>query len=220
MIPANLNECTELGYLQCVGLIALYALQVGNVGLLHKHMGLYHALVAQGGLQDENRWPNSLRNAERAVRRRLFWSMYRLEVHTALVMGHLIRCPESQCAVLYPSTSEAANVGSFQSSADESVWLSGWNHITDLYRILEHAVNAFRAGRTHMRSRTLPSLPSLSAHDVLRELDTLQDSLPNRFRQALHQSESVDRNRCGFQVANIVATVQVRRNRLTLADFY
>lgn len=205
-IPAELDRCRDLDYLRAFHLLALYAIQVGNTGLLHKNMGMCHALLAQDGLQDEKRWPSGLSDSEREVRRRLFWSIYRLEVHTSLVLGHIIRIQESQCAVLYPTVPDNDGRGD-TNEADE--WLTGWNLITDLYRILEYAVNAFRAKRTSIAYQRSPAFATLSAAQVLEQVHALQTDLPVRFRQASCQSQNVRNNRCGFQTANIVATVQV-----------
>ncbi|GJD00006.1 C6 transcription factor [Colletotrichum higginsianum] len=140
-------------YLQVLGTLSLAATQLKDDPLFHECMGRYHTLVAQHTFHFETRWPAHLTYPEKHVRRQFFWSMYRLEVHAALIDGHVIRCPELQCAVAYPQQVDGL-AGIIDASAQtektrfrRGSWLTGWNYITDLYRVLEHVIVRMRKDR-------------------------------------------------------------------------
>ena len=136
-IPYRIAQSEDLDYLRAFGLLAVYSLQRGNHNDLHRYLGLYHALVSQHSFHDESRWPKGLEVTEIDDRRRLFWCMYRLEVHSACVLGHVVRMPESQLSVLYPRI--------FPSMDPEmQAWTAGWDYITDLFRLLEYAILSLR----------------------------------------------------------------------------
>lgn len=200
--------------LQAIALMCVTGLEKGDAALLQQYLGLYHATVASQSLYDENRWPPSMPAMEKEQRRRLYWYMYRLEVHTALVMGHPVRCPELQSLVAYPE------VPDFDSGdGDDKVeWLTGWNFVTDLYRGLEHLLAKFRPRRLsmhHSRKAQNAALPTMFLIDfdpeakILLPLKLALDNLPVRFKQAQPLSSNVSMNRCGFQATNIVCTYQV-----------
>lgn len=199
--------------LQAIALMCVTGLEKGDAALLQQYLGLYHATVASQSLYDENRWPPHMPIMEREQRRRLYWYMYRLEVHTALVMGHPVRCPELQSLVAYPEVPDLDSDGN-----DEVEWLTGWNFVTDLYRGLEHLLAKFRPRRLskhHSRIARSTALPTMFLVDfdpeskILLPLKTALDNLPVRFRTAQPLSSNVSMNRCGFQATNIVCTYQV-----------
>jgi hypothetical protein len=101
-IPARVAQSKDLDYLRAFGLLAIYSLQRGSHNDLHRYLGLYHALVAQHGFHDESRWPKDLDIIEVNECRRLFWCVYRLEVHSVCILGRVERMPEAQVSVLYP----------------------------------------------------------------------------------------------------------------------
>jgi hypothetical protein len=90
-IPIRIEQNEDLDYLRAFGLLAVYSLQRGSHNDLHRYLGLYHALVAQHSFHDQSRWPQSLTISEIDDRCRLFWCVYRLEVHSACVLGHVVR---------------------------------------------------------------------------------------------------------------------------------
>ncbi|KAF2122698.1 hypothetical protein BDV96DRAFT_639266 [Lophiotrema nucula] len=179
--------------------------------LYHQLMGLYHTLIADQGLADEGRWPSDMLPLEREARRRLFWHMYRLEVHTALIIGHTIRCPEIQIAVEYPSDP----VFDLQSTNSDLEWLTGWNFVTDLYRGLEHLLVHFRSRRTNaanaqkMQFVVSHTLTDESRAALLTSLEIIHEALPRRFKEPAEMSGDIDRNRCVYQTANIICTYQL-----------
>ncbi|EXJ82511.1 hypothetical protein A1O3_06324 [Capronia epimyces CBS 606.96] len=211
-IPGNFGESLDFEYLQAVGIICLNARERGNAPLLQQFLGLYHGAVAEPGFYDERRWPSSISVIEREERRRLYWHMYRLEVHTSLVLGHAVRCPELQSAISYPMLPDQ----DFTESAADSEWLSGWNFITDIYRGIEHLISYFKSGRTlaSQENRSL-STAFLLDYDpqekILMPLAVALSNLPSRFKRARGISRDVRQNRCGFQAANIICTYQLMR---------
>lgn len=136
-IPVRIASSHDLDYLRSFGLLAVYSLQRGNNNDLHRYLGLYHAQVAQHGLHDESRWPDNLSLQDVDDRRRLFWCVYRLEIHSACVLGHLVRMPEAQISVDYPRITASQD-------PETRAWTAGWDYITDLFRLLEYAIFSLR----------------------------------------------------------------------------
>ncbi|KIW10315.1 hypothetical protein PV08_11277 [Exophiala spinifera] len=211
-IPGTFGESLEFEYLQAINLVCLTARECGNAALLQQYLGLYHGALAEQGYYDERRWPSGISTIEREERRRLYWHMYRLEIHTSLVLGHAVRCPELQSAVAYPTLPDQ----DFTESMENLEWLTGWNFITDIYRGIEHLISYFRNKRTtiHLDNRCL-STAFLIDYDpqekIVRPLNLAYSNLPLRFKKAQRVSQDIRLNRCGFQTANIIATYQLLR---------
>ncbi|KAF5964748.1 c6 transcription factor [Fusarium coicis] len=204
-IPPDIRGQDAFRYLPAIASLVLVAFQTRHSSLHHRYLGLFHSLIAEQNLHEEVNWPSMLTEPERQRYRRVFWSMYRLEVHSGLVMGHVIRCPEQQIMVAYPSD------GSGDSQPTEVNWLIGWNFVTDLYRSLEHVINHYRvkrAGRTvaDAYSSRLPprESPDLNMESILSALQDGLESLPSDMMTALPPSSNAKENLCGFQVANIL----------------
>lgn len=211
-IPENLGDIRDFQALQAISLVCLAALHSNNVPVLHKYLGLYHAALAEQGFCDEKRWPRDISTIEKEERRRLFWHMYRLEVHTSLVMGHVVRCPELHSSVTYPTIPDNDPTD----SDVDTEWLSGWNFITDLYRGIEHGIAHFKSRRgssninnEHRNLSTSFILDYDPQEKILGPLARARRNLPDRFKSASKVSSNVRRNRCGFQAANIACTYQV-----------
>lgn len=144
----------------------------------------------------------------------------------------MIRCRESQSRVLYPSEvddemfSSNGMVNSPSSSStqqeyhfskpaitDISSWLHGWNFTTELYRILEHAMDEFH----RRRPQTIgPFSPSDLFHQsappqsvVLDRILLMHRNLPARFKETRGVIGETTADRYSFQAANISATLQV-----------
>lgn len=209
-ISDDLQALGDLQSVQAIHLLSVTAMETGHASLYHRLMGLYHTIIADQGLADETRWPVDISLIELEERRRLFWHMYRLEVHTSLILGHVIRCPELHIAVAYPDDP------SFDTRTNEDFeWLTGWNFVTDLYRGLEHLLVHFRSRRrTTSRTERIILAPSghLSESDIAELLDNLKtkyNQLPRRFKEAADMSADINRNRCVYQTANIICNYQV-----------
>ncbi|GKT90110.1 C6 transcription factor [Colletotrichum tofieldiae] len=205
-------------YLQVLGTLSLAATQLKDDPLFHECMGRYHTLVAQHTFHFEARWPSHLTYPEKHVRRQFFWSMYRLEVHAALIDGHVIRCPELQCAVAYPQQVDGL-AGIIDASGQtektrfrHGSWLTGWNYITDLYRVLEHVIVRMRKDRLKALDRGPiehePLMPSID--NMLEKVLEKKSNLPPYATHAFPASHDVEANLCGFQVANIACTFQLQ----------
>ncbi|EED15577.1 C6 transcription factor, putative [Talaromyces stipitatus ATCC 10500] len=215
-LPDNVIEFEEFESLQATGIACLTALHYSDGPLLHQVLGLYHAVVAEHGFCDEKRWPSGLSEVEIEERRRLFWHMYRLEVHTSLVIGHVVRSPELQSSVAYPTMQDADFAESEGCDEQQLEWLSGWNFVTDLYRGIEHVITQFRYRRasTDVNRRCLSTSFVLDYDPQERILDPLaaeREALPDRFKKAMPVSSNVRLNRCGYQTANIACTYQLLR---------
>jgi hypothetical protein len=201
----------DLEYVRACGFIALLGLQSGDYNLLHKHLAAYHGACAQFHLHDESQWgmPLKLNICELEMRRRLYWAMYRLEVHSACVLGHMVRSPEAQSNVDYPV---GLHHPAFVSGRDGNFedWFAGWNTTTDLYRILEHTVIEFRARRRQRESAGPRRCYDENATARQRLSDIQQRALP-QFQKAYEKSSDSGRNRCGFQTTNILFTIHLIR---------
>jgi hypothetical protein len=203
----------DLPSIQAVHLLCVTAMEAGNVPLYNRLMGLYHTVIADLGLADESRWPQSMTPVERETRRRLFWHMYRLEVHTALILGHVVRCPESQIAVEYPSDRKFDDL----EPASTSEWLTGWNFVTDLYKGVEYLLVHFRLLKSQSRrSGTNMFLPTFGRLDessktrLVEGLTSTYERLPDRVKVATSVPTNVNGARCIYQTANIICTYQVQ----------
>jgi hypothetical protein len=112
--------------------------------------------------------------------------------------------------VIGPSPSRAMD------GVRETSWLCGWNFTTDLYRILEHAMDNFRTRRARLQKKTFlseifgdGSLVSQSA--VCDSVMNMYANLPQRFKETPPITFDMKEDRFGFQAANIIATVQLLR---------
>jgi hypothetical protein len=94
-------------------------------------------------------------------------------------------------------------------------WLRGWNFTTDLYRILEHVVDANRRRFSSVNGTTqvwpLFSPTSMSESAVMDKVLTLYSTLPSQFRQTPPTTGDMSKDLFGFQSANIQATLQLLR---------
>ncbi|CAO2653148.1 Nn.00g025590.m01.CDS01 [Neocucurbitaria sp. VM-36] len=211
-VMRSLRELRDKDWLQTVHLLAVVAMEVGDAPLFHQMMGLCCSMVADQGLIEEGRWPDDISPMQREELRRLIWHLYRLEVHTALIMGSAVRILELQINVDYPGDP------SFDSDAQDTgdaEWLGGWNFVTDLYRGLEHVLVAFRARGHILRSSQkarLPGAPMLTDEnkaELLLYLRKKYHDLPRQLKAATRMAPSSGRDRCVFQYANIICTYQL-----------
>ncbi|KXH35002.1 hypothetical protein CSIM01_02038 [Colletotrichum simmondsii] len=215
----DIRSSEAFEYLQVLGTLSLAATQLKDDPLFHECIGRYHTLVAQHTFHFEARWPSNLTYPEKHVRRQFFWSMYRLEVHAALIDGHVVRCPELQCAVAYPQQVDGlagiidASGQTEKTRFSHGSWLTGWNYITDLYRVLEHVIVRMRKDRLKTLDRGPiqhePLMPNID--DMLQLVLGKKSNLPLYATSAYPASKDVEANLCGFQVANIACTFQLLR---------
>lgn len=69
-MPQDLSAMRGLDWLRACGLLALYGIQVGRIGVMHQYLALYRSLVDMDGLHDENNWPKGIGIVETELRRR------------------------------------------------------------------------------------------------------------------------------------------------------
>jgi hypothetical protein len=207
IIPAGFDDYDVVNLARSYGLLALLGSQIGDTNLVQKHLGLYHGLCARYSMHDEHRWPADEDECTIEVRRRIFWAVYKLEAHTACVMGHMIRSPEAQTDVSYP---QGMHHPAFVHGRDGQFedWFTGWNYTTDLYRILEHAMIMFRSSRRGHRS-ILKDVPIESPSLIASTLAAVEERLLPQFCSAFSPSNDSGRNRSGFQATNILSTLNL-----------
>ncbi|ETN40931.1 uncharacterized protein HMPREF1541_05211 [Cyphellophora europaea CBS 101466] len=197
-IPVRITQSQDLDYLRSFGLFAVYSLQRGNHSDLHRYLGLYHALVAQHGFHDESRWPQELSISEVDDRRRLFWCVYRLEIHSACVLGHVVRMPEAQVSVLYPRITPAME-------PEAQAWTAGWDYITDLFRLLEYAIFSLRGCKS--RKATLAVFcDKPSPTTLLDGLARLKANKPRILTESNDFGTGLESNRCKYMAVQITCT--------------
>ena len=209
LLPSDFPDQLDVELIRSYGFLALLGTQTANSSMTHKYLGLYQGMCAKFGLHDESRWDGTLGICEVEMRRRLFWVMYRLEVHSACVMGHMIRLPEAQSNVGYPvGIHHPAFVPGRDGDFED--WFAGWNATTDLYRILEHAIVDFRASR-NQRTSILYQRGQTSSLAIQESLLKVQEKLSPQFGQVFDKSSDSGKNRCGFQATKILFTIHLVR---------
>ena len=120
-----------------------------------------------------------------------------------------------------PASTRTDHADTFISRQSVS-WIRGWNFTTDLYRILEHAVDFHRRrwsqgnGTTQVWSLFGPA--SMPEGVVLDHVLTLYSALPSQFRETLPVTGDPAKDLFGFQSANIQATLQLLRMVLFSAE--
>ncbi|KAF5010815.1 hypothetical protein FDECE_3040 [Fusarium decemcellulare] len=235
----DLGHESDINCLRAHAILAITAIQNGKIRDLHWHLGIYHTLVAMDGLHDESNWPQSINIVEREERRRLFWSIYTLDIYSSVVWGGIIRCRENQSNVAYPIEvedeviSDAALTGHNPATKETSprndsaiqgdCWLSGWNFITDLYRVLEHALTRprpyrYRATRSAFLQDMFADDPTATDSSARERVLRMYLDLPTCFKETPPMVHCVRKDRFGFQAANITATVQLLRIVLMAAS--
>jgi hypothetical protein len=233
---AVLGKVPDLNLMRANAVLAIAAIQNGNIRDMHLHLGRYHTLVAMDGLHDETNWPKQTGLIEVEERRRLFWSLYTLDIYTSVVWGGIIRCREQQTAVAYPTEidddmfsdngifsaallarpGQGPSPGRHGLQVSSTSWLSGWNFIIDLYRVLEHALTHFRDRQARTRSRSwlhdiFKDNPGFSQTSVLDCVMQMYRDLPQCFKETPPVIFDASVDRFGFQAANITATLQLLR---------
>ncbi|KAM0192259.1 hypothetical protein ACHAPI_008433 [Fusarium lateritium] len=216
LVTDSAETAGEVELIRSCGFLALVGAQSGSSTLLHKYLGLFHTISSRSNFHDEANWPTNMSDCDKEVRRRLWWAMYRLEVHTACMFGTLIRCSETQCDVGYPSgLHHPAFVAGRDGQFEE--WFFGWNLTTDLYRLLEHAVMNLRFRRRKQKS-ILQDYSGPDISQVMMKLSELQHQILPQFGSAASRSSDSGRNRCGFQACNILCTIHLTRMMVSLAS--
>ena len=194
------QEQQDLDYLRSFGLLAAYSLLGGNRSDLHRYLGLYHALVAQYGFHEESRWPTDMTMSDADERRRLFWCVYRLEIHSPCIFGHVVHLPEAQVSVLYPRIIPSMD-------AETQAWTAGWDYITDLFRLLEYASYSLH-GCKNRRTALAIFCDKPSPTTMLDGFARLKANKPHMLRGLdVNRSDTSRRsNRCKYMAVQILCT--------------
>ncbi|WVQ71063.1 hypothetical protein IAR50_000588 [Cryptococcus sp. DSM 104548] len=222
--PRDLTKAMDFDYKRAKPLLATLAIQYGDIPSVHAHVGDYMTMCAIDGFHNESRWPSDLNEIEVQERRRLFWLAYQLDVYSATTWGGIIRHRESQSTVLYPtevfSDEEITPTGIVTSTNPNRPvsFLRGWNFTVDLYRILEHAVSRLRT-RNHtfdagnqiaamFLDGRVGSNAELKPIELLVMVEKLYNDLPPELKGTSEMTGDVEKDRYGFQAANILVTMQ------------
>lgn len=121
-----------------------------------------------------------------------------------------------------PASARTGHTGITLVSRQSVSWFRGWNFTTDLYRILEHAVDFHRRrwsqgnGTTQVWSLFGPA--SMPEGRVMNHVLALYSALPSQFRETLPVTGDPTKDLFGFQSANIQATLQLLRMVLFSAE--
>ncbi|POR35558.1 Uncharacterized protein TPAR_04263 [Tolypocladium paradoxum] len=232
----DISSDSSLDVLRAHAVLAIAAIQNSRVRDMHQHLGTYHTLVAMDALHDESNWPAGIGVIEKEERRRLFWSIYTLDIYTSVVWGGIIRSREQQSNVAYPMevddefiadgsgpqadhspTSVSSSSTRRALTVQSDCWLSGWNFITDLYRVLEHALTRFRYHSNRSRRQSFlheifeDKFTSVTEASVRHSVLQMYLSLPACFKETPEVTYNVKRDRFGFQAANITGSLQLVR---------
>ncbi|KAJ5742192.1 hypothetical protein N7533_011601 [Penicillium manginii] len=241
-IPRDLIAAKSIHYMRACAILAIASIQNGQIKNMQKYSGLYHTLISMDGLYDEKLWPKDLSPIEAEERRRLFWSIYTLDIYSNVVWGGVIRYREAHSLVRYPTevddefitihgygvptlSPETDSVSSSKVtivSRQPVAWLRGWNFTTDLYRILEHVVDGNRRRFSSANGTTqvwsLFDSLSISEPAVMDRVMTMYSALPSQFRETPPMTGDMSKDFFGFQSANIQATLQLLRMVLLSAE--
>ncbi|TKA66955.1 hypothetical protein B0A55_09031 [Friedmanniomyces simplex] len=220
-IGKDFSKAHGLGSMRACGLLAVTAIQYGQIRTMHEYLGKYMTLRAMQQCHDERYWPPGISVIEREERRRIYWSMYTFDIYTAVVFDGLMWSQETHSNVRYPAEINDEDLAAEPASpTDDDNWLRGWNFTTDLYRMLEHSVTRMRRhkalhnGRSSVTRLLLPTdMPDAQLMDNV--LGAYYE-LPARFRIVHHPPATYDRPQAlfAFQAANIQTTLQLVRMTL------
>ncbi|KAK1085196.1 hypothetical protein LTR33_002241 [Friedmanniomyces endolithicus] len=219
-IGKDFSKAHGLGSMRACGLLAVTAIQYGQIRTMHEYLGKYMTLRAMQQCHDERFWPPGVSIIEREERRRIYWSMYTFDIYTAVVFDGLMWSQETHSNVCYPvEVNDEDLLAEPASPTDDDNWLRGWNFTTDLYRMLEHSMmrmrrsKAMHNGRSSVTRLLLPSdMPDAQLMDNV--LGAYYE-LPARFR-VVNAPATGDRRQTlfGFQAALIQTTLQLVRMTL------
>ncbi|WRT65907.1 uncharacterized protein IL334_002858 [Kwoniella shivajii] len=220
--PLDLTKAGEFDYKRSKYILSTCCLQYGDIQRASVHMGDYCTLSSLDGFQNESRWSMNLNQIEIQERRRLFWSGYQNDVYIATTFGGIIRHREAQSTVLYPAevrNDDYITEDKVVISNDPShTFWSGWNFVTSLYRILEHAVCQMRQRhQSYDGDNQIAMLFSIrregrssdpGPEEVLQTVERLYNILPERYKITKEMTGDECKDRYGFQAANILITLQ------------
>ncbi|OOQ82252.1 C6 transcription factor [Penicillium brasilianum] len=240
--PKDLALARGFDYMRACAILAIASIQNGQIKNLQKYSGIYYTLTTMEGLHDEKLWPKDIGPIETEERRRLFWSIYTLDIYASIVWGGIIRYREAHSLVRYPSEVDDEFItpygyglpsvspeSSTLSHGDSPIvsrqpvsWMHGWNFTTDLYRMLEHVVDGTRRRFSSANGTTevwpLFGPVFMSEPTVMERVLSMYNALPPQFRETPPITGDMSKDLFGFQSANIQATLQLLRMVLLSAE--
>ncbi|KAJ5287342.1 hypothetical protein N7478_003028 [Penicillium angulare] len=235
-LPRDLAAAKGFNYMRACAILAIASIQNGQIKNMQKYSGMYHTLITMEGFHDEKLWPKDISPIEIEERRRLFWSIYTLDIYSTIVWGGVIRYREAHSLVRYPIEVDdelithqgyrmpgVSPASTAMGQGDVPVsWMHGWNFTTDLYRILEHVVDGtrrkFSSANGTQEVWSLFSPVSMSEPAVMERVLSMYAALPPQFRETPPTTGDIGQDLFGFQSANIQATLQLLRMVLLSAE--
>ncbi|KAI0860910.1 hypothetical protein F4860DRAFT_503769 [Xylaria cubensis] len=214
---SSAGDQIDLHIIRSHALLAIAAIQNGRIRDLHRYLGIYHML----------KWPVGIGLIEREERRRLFWSIYTLDVFQNVIWCGTIRSREQQANVSYPvevedeflfddgisllvpsltnaslSMNKASPSFSNSSRNQRDCWLFGWNFITDFGFLID----IFQDQNT---------VTAISVSDSAVQMYV---NLPESFKQTPQMTYDSRKDLFGLKAANITASLYLLRIVLFTAD--
>ncbi|KAL2871227.1 putative C6 transcription factor [Aspergillus lucknowensis] len=235
-IPRDLATARHTEYMRACAILSIAGIQNGQIQEMQQYLGMYHTLAVMDGLHDEKLWPKDLDPVVIEIRRRLFWSIYTLDVYSSIVWGGIIRHREDQSNVRYPGDLKDDFIAKddmvspvsveqndvLRTGASSADWICGWNFTTDMYRILEHALDSQRRrsppknGTAEVWSLFRPA--QMAGPWLMDHVLSLYEALPPQFRETRPATGDLAHDIFGFQSANIQATLQLLRMVLSSGE--
>ncbi|WWC68415.1 uncharacterized protein I206_102342 [Kwoniella pini CBS 10737] len=223
--PTDLSKARDFDYKRTKVLLSMLCIQYGDISKAILHIGDYCTLISIDGFSLESRWPKGLNTIEIEERRRLYWNAYQADIYLATTFGGMIRHRESQSTVLYPAEvltdDEITPDGILPHAIPGRVsFIRGWNFVTNLYRIIEHALCQMRQRNQSYDGENqiamLFSTKKVGAkkydpgpEEILQTVENLYKDLPDCMRGMKEMTGNTFEDRYGFQAANILITLQI-----------
>lgn len=98
-LPQNLSTVENFGFLQAYELLACLSIGDENMPAMYQYLGIYHRLCESLHLYDERMWPRPITETEQQERRKLFWTMCRLDMFVAANFHSVLRFREAEAKV-------------------------------------------------------------------------------------------------------------------------
>lgn len=214
------GKMNHADYIRACALLALACIQYRSSEDVQQYLGKAFTLAAMYKFYDEKNWPSELDEPQRELYRRVYWCTYTLDVYSATVWHCFLRSQEIHAYVRYPDDSieaDAATNLSPQTTIPVS-WVMGLNFSLDLYRVLEHVLNKYRARKfSHDDRRSVDNLvfsDTFKDRDVMQTMLNMYYELPRQFKETPELTGNMEKDRFGYQAANIQATMQLLRMML------
>lgn len=219
-LGTDYGKMNHVDYVRACALLGLTCIQYRRSADVQQYLGKAFTLAAMYKFYDEKYWPSELEEPQKELYRRVYWCTYSLDVYSATVWHCFLRSQEIHAYVRYPNDDieeDAATNLSPQSSKPAN-WVRGLNFSLDLYRVLEHVLNKYRARKfNHDDRRTVDNLifaDTFEDRNVMQTMLNMYYELPRQFKETPQLTGDMEKDRFGFQAANIQATMQLLRMML------